>query len=953
MSLRFAAPLLLLLGLPLVFLVLVRMRTLPKAHAGPRRRVIQILLVLASLCAALALARLEWGTSLDRMAVVFALDRSRSVERGGEDGGAEALAGAREGTEAMRGDDIAGLVVFGAESATEVIPQRVPELGRSHASVARDGTDIGSALRRALAELPADYAGRIVLVSDGVETDGDALAAAQLAAGRGVPIDVVAVEREASAEVAVERVMLPATADPGEPIELRVVTRATRETDVRVRVLRDGAPIAEADTHVASGTDVLTLRDLAGEAGVHRYDVLLEPLDRSADMAPENNEGGAFVRVSGAARAVVVTERPEEATALAAAIARAGLLVEVVPAARMPIDLADMASFDLIVLSDLDARNLLDAQMEALRAYVRDLGGGLLMVGVRDAFGLGGYAYTPVEEALPATFDLRRRRDRASLAMVIAIDKSGSMTVEVSPGVTKLDLANEAAARSALLLSPMDRIAVEHVDTGVTWTLPMTVVERPEAIAATIRGAQPGGGGIYVDVALEAAYARLRDQPTQLRHLLLFSDGSDSEEMNRARSLVSGALRDGITTSIVSMGAGPDSPELEHLSHLGGGRFYIVDDMRELPRIFTQETIEASRSAVVEEAFAPRLGAASPVTDGIDFGSAPALGGYVVMNARERASVLLGAADTDPLLVTWQFGVGRSAVFATDAGAAFGRPWLSWGGYDALFGQLARHLSRSPASADAELFVGIRGSTGSVRVEAIDDGGRFRNYLDLAAVVSAPDGTSTTVPVVQHGPGRYEAVFDASAPGPYLVTVRELADDGTGAMVGSVGVVRSRGDELRGEGTNHELLGRIAGVSGGEVRTDLRRLFVDRPAPTWAYAPLWRSLLMLSIVLLLISVAARRLVLPYAWMDRLRRAPRASSATSDRPAKAASPEVGSKEVVGGKLAPELEAALAAKAAPPESASASPAPDAAPPTPPAASAPSSLAENLLARRKKRK
>ncbi len=948
MSLRFAAPLLLALGVPLVLLTIARLRALPESHQGPRRRVIQALLLLASLTAALAVAQLEWGTRLDRMAVVFALDRSRSVERSGEDGGAEALASAREGARAMAYDDVAGLVVFGAESATEVMCQPSPELSRSHASIARDATDIGGGLRRALAELPADYAGRVVLISDGVETEGDALAAAQLAAGRGIPIDVVAIERTPEAEIAVERVQLPPTADPDEPIELRVVTRATTETDVRVRVLRDGAPIAEADTHVAAGTDVLTLRDLAGEPGVHRYDVLLEPLDVDADAAPENNEGGAFVRVNGASRALIVSERPEEATALLGAIERAGLEVEAVGPARMPIDLAEMASFDLIVLSDLDARNLLDAQMDALRAYVRDLGGGLLMLGVRDAFGLGGYAYTAVEEALPATFDLRRRRDRASLAMVIAIDKSGSMMVEAAPGVTKLDLANEAAARSAMLLSPRDRIGVEHVDTGVTWTLRMTEVTEPGPIASTIRAAQPGGGGIYVDVALEAAYGELRDQPTQLRHLLLFSDGSDSEAMSNARNLVSGALRDGITTSIVSMGAGPDSPELERLARMGGGRFYIVDDMRELPRIFTQETIEASRSAVVEEAFQPLLGAASPITDGIDFGEAPALGGYVVMNSRPRASVLLGATDVDPLLATWQFGVGRSAVFGCDAGAAFARPWLAWGGYDALFGQLARALARTPATADADLHVGITGGAGSVRVEALDASGRFRNHLDLGAVISSPDGSSITVPVVQSGPGRYEADFDASAPGPYLVTVRELNEDGTGEMVGSVGVVRSRGDELRGEGTNHELLARIASVSGGEVRTELRELFVDRPAPTWAYAPLWRPLLMIAMLSLLLSVAARRLVIPDGWQRRLRGARRAPASTST----ASTPSEASPGP-RAPLAPELQASLDATAD-------APAPEAkdvakgatsdAPSTPAKPAAPASLAEHLLARRK---
>lgn len=963
MGLRFAAPWLLLVGLPLVLLVAWRLRSLPRAHAGPRRIVVQALILLALLAATFAVAGLEWGHRLDRMAVVFAIDRSRSVERSAEDGAARAFEEARAATDHMRDDDLAGVVVFGAEAATEVLPRTRPELTRSSASIARDGTDIGAAIRRALADLPAEHSGRIVLVSDGVETDGDALEAAQLAAGRGVTIDVLPVERAPSPEVAVERVQVQPSADPGEPIELRIVTRSTAETDVHVRVLRDGSPIADGDSRIAAGTDVLTLRDLAGEPGVHRYDAIVEPIDAASDGTPENNEAGAFLRVAGASRALVLSERPDEAEALADAIEASGLEVERGDAHLIPVDLPTLAGYDLLVLSDIDARSFTDDQLEAIRSYVRDLGGGLLMVGVRDSFGLGGYAYTPVEEVLPATFDLRRRRDRASLAMVIGIDKSGSMTVAVAPGVIKLDLANEGAARSALLLSPMDYIAVEHVDTAVTWTVPMQPVNDAESIAGRIRHAAPGGGGIYVDVAMEAAYEELRASDAQLRHFLLFSDGSDSEEMNNARRLVASALSDGITTSIVSMGNGPDSPELERLAGIGGGRFYIVDDMNELPRIFTQETIEASRSAVDEDAFAPILGAPSPVTDGIDWASAPTLGGHVVMNVRERATVLLGATAEDPLLCVWQSGVGRSAIFSTDVGASYATAWLAWPGYASLFGQLARHLARAPERSDAELHIAIRGGVGTVRVEAIDDRGRFRNYLDLGAVVSLPGGGSVAVDLAQTGSGRYEATFDASTPGPYLVTVRELDELGGGVLVGTAGLVRTRGDELRGEGTDLELLGRIATITGGEMRTTLTSVFTERPPPAWAYASLWRELVLAAMLLLLLSVAVRRLVVPRELLERIvparlrawmrfqapRAAPVADATTLDalRSAKA-------RATAGRDVAPEIAAARSAtvtEAPPsprrePEAAAPEPAP-----TPVAK--PGSLAENLLERRKKKR
>lgn len=958
------APWLLVAGLACAALVVWRLRQLPRAHAGVRRRVVQGLMGMGVLSAALALGELEWATRRDRLAVVFALDRSRSVERAADGGATRALAGIREAIEEMRSDDRAGIVVFGAEAATEVVPGPAPVIGAVQASIPRDATDLSAAIRRALGELPADFAGRIVLVSDGVETRGDALSAATLAAARGVTIDVLALERAPAPEVAVAQVRLPERADPREPLALRIVTRATRETEVDVRVLRDGEPFVTARTRLGAGDDVLTVRDVADAPGVHRYDVLLDAVDPAHDAARENNTGAALVRVSGGARALVLSDRPEESEALAAALVAAGFEVALRDRATAPSDLGTLAGFDLVVLSDLNARAFTQAGLVQLEAYVRDLGGGLLMLGARDAFGLGGYASTPVEDALPATFDLRKRRDRASLAMVIAIDKSGSMSAQASPGVTKLDLANEAAARSAQLLSPIDHVGVAHVDTEVSWTVPLAPVQDPAGVAARVRRATVGGGGILVDLTLEAAYDALRTEPVQLKHLLLFSDGSDSEEMTRARGLVRDAAAARITTSIVSMGNGPDTPELEQLSRIGGGRFYIVDDLTELPRIFTQETLEASRAAVVEEPTRALPGAPGPVTRGLDLDAAPTLAGYVAMNPRTRAQRLLGATREDPLLLVWQHGLGRSATFAADAGASLTRAWLGWEGYGVLFGQLARDLARAPEQRDARVTTEIRGGRGRVRVEAVDVGGRYRNYLDLSAIVAGPEGRPITVALTQTGAGRYEGAFSADAPGAYLVTVNERER----GLVGSAGAVRAAGDELRGEGTDHAKLAQLAGLTGGRVLRDLRESFGARPAPVYAYAPLWPALVTLALLLLLASVAARRLVLPPALLARVlpaRLHARLVGKSGKVGAKhdkevvmsspGAVPRAASPARSDAEHAPPVDALVGRSTAPTSSSPAAPddAPQRDAPAPPQGpAAPASLAERLLERRKKR-
>ncbi len=942
---RFASPWLLAPALILWALIVWRVRLLPRIYGG-RRRWIQGAIVLGGLAAALAVGGLEIGHRIDRLAVIYVLDQSRSVAE--SESAREALAQMRAGAGGMEVGDRAGLVVVGAEAATDLLPSPDPPFGAVRATVPRDATDLAAGLRRALADLPAEHAGRIVLISDGVENRGDALDVAAVAAGRGVSIDVLPVERAPAPEVAVERVRVPRTARPGEPIEIRVVTRASRRTPARVRVTRGGATIAEAVTELREGHDLLVLRDEAPDAGVHRYEVLVEPLEEGLDVGRENNEGGAFLRVTGNSRVLVVAAEPPTAAALTRALRASGMTAELVAPSGMPAGLGELAGYDLLVLSDVEARTFTSDQLTMLQSYVRDLGGGLLMAGARDSFGLGGYTGTPVEDALPARFDLRQRRDRVSLAMVIAIDKSGSMMMAAGGGRTKLDLANEAAARSALLLSAADRVGVMHVDTAVTWTQAMVSVDDPEAIASRVRAAQPGGGGIDVDVAMEASFDALRGEQTQLKHFLLFSDGSDSQQLAGTREMVRRALRDNITTSIVSMGNGVYTPELEHLSRLGEGRFYIVEDLNELPRIFTQETIEASRAALVQEPFEATPAAPSPVLRGIDFGGAPPLGGYSVVDPKGRAEILLRAKDEDPLLAVWQHGVGRSAVFTTDVGAELGRPWLGWAGYGVLFDQLGRSLARSPERSDAQVSLDIRGGVGRVRVEAVDQEGRYRNYLDLGGTVAGPGGESLEVELRQTGAGRYEGTFDANAPGPYLVTV----GNGEGGLVGSAGSIRPSGEELRGEGTNHALLAQLAALTGGEVREGLGAVFRDRPPAAWAHDPMWPWLLMATLLLMLLSVAMRRLVLPEGLGARLRHPFSRKKRRRKRAKKrGAAPMKAPEAREAGAVADEVARVASAEGRAEEREQMSEPPDSEPP-PPKEPQPSSLAEQLLAKKKKR-
>ena len=855
---RFGHPLASLLVAATGLFVAWRLALLPARMSASRRSLVTWLVALSCVAAAFAVTAPELGSPLDRTTIVLAIDRSRSIELvpSADKRIATELQLAERG---MHEDDRIGTVVFGADAVTEDPPRPKSDLPPpQRIDVGRDGTDVEAAIRRAMAELPTDTSGRIVLITDGVQTRGDALAAAALAVAANVPIDVVPLDQKVVPDVRVVSVRAPTHADEGEALDLRVVTSSASPAEIDVRVKRDGQPIHQGRVRIGEGEDVLHLREVAAEPGLHRYDVEVSAVDPALDGAPEDNAGSTFVRVRGPSLALVLEGDAGKGAPLARALEAAGFKVSQAGTNGVPADVGGLASFDLVVLSDVRASDLAPIQIEALASYTKDLGGGLLLMGGDRSFGPGGYARTPLEDVSPVAFDLKEEKRRASLAEVIAIDYSGSMAMTVG-GKTKLALANEAAARSASLLGPGDRIGVEHVDDRVAWTIPLGPVTDVDAIASKIRAVDVGGGGIYTDIALKAAYDALVKESVNLKHVLLFADGADAEQLTGCRALVKTAYERGITTSVISLGRGSDTAELEVLSKIGNGRFYLIDDATKLPAVFTQETILASKGAIKEETF--RAGVRAPMagTRGIDFEGAPPLDGYVITVPKARATVGLTALEGDPLLAAWSVGIGRSAAFTSDFKDRWGYRWLQWAGAMKVFGQVGRDTARKADDPRVRLESDTSSGELHLRADVIGDDGRAQTFRRLTVHVAGPDGFSRDVALEAVGAGRYAARVPLSRPGTYVSTAR---DDLSGDAVGTTGAVLTAGEELRPTGTDRALLTRIATMTGGQVRDTLAGIYDERGARRFAYTPLSAPLALIAAVAMVLGVGARRLGTP-------------------------------------------------------------------------------------------
>jgi Ca-activated chloride channel family protein len=871
-----------LLAIPMAVLLLwlsFRLARLTQRRTWARAFGMALLTGAAASACAFAVIGVELGHKLDRLTVIVAIDRSRSIDLvpSAESRINLELTVAEQG---MRDGDRIGSLAFAADAMVEDPLREKGHLpAPQRAELARDGTDLGAAIRRGLAEVPPDSAARIVLLSDGVSTRGDAMGEAALAAAAGVRIDVVPLDQRKLEDIRVVTVSAGGRASEGEAIDLRVVTASAHDAEVELRIYRDGQLIRQGDVSIAAGEDVVHLREVASEPGLHRYDVELSAKDQHQDEAAEDNRGSAFVRVSGEASALVLERDKALAAPLVHALTSAAFKVHTGDATQVPSDAAGFAIYDLVVLSDISAVDLAPEQIAALASYVRDLGGGLLLMGGDRSLGPGGYGKTPLEEISPVSFDIKQERRRASLAEVIVVDYSGSMGAAVG-SQTKLDLANEAAVRSMDLLGAGDRLGVMHVDTAAQWTIPLGEIKDKERMAKTVRAVGVGGGGIYVDLSLQTGYAALAKESVQLKHLLLFADGSDAEERTRAFSLVSGAKTRGITTSVVALGKGPDVADLERMSKLGDGRFYLIEDATRLPAVFAQETVLAARSAINEVPFRPAVAAQSPVLRGVELGQAPNLTGYVVTIPKGRAQVSLTGPENDPILASWSVGVGRSAVFTSDYKDRWGQAWTGWSGAERLFGQLGRDLARHAENPRVRLEADTTGGELRLRASVTDEHGRSESLRRLVAKVTAPDGSASSIPLDAVGAGLYSATVPATRPGAYVAS---LVDEQTQVLEATTGAVLTLGDELRPTGTDRGLLRRIAEQSGGKMRDTLAGIFLDRDAERFAYTSLSPWLLCIAAFGLLLAVSMRRLSLP-DWFERAPLAavvPRAANANAN------------------------------------------------------------------------
>lgn len=866
MSLEFARPLLLLLLPAYIALIYLIDRRGGRRSRRIKHRVARVMRCLLTCLCVLALAAPSVVLPGGQQAVWILADASASA-RGMQDQMTQSVRTALENKDASVN---AGVIAFGGNAMVEKPLAQDGTYNGVTTAVDAQASDLSSALTLASALLPEDAQGRIVVLSDGATED--VRAAAQQLAARGVTVDFQSFSGDALPDAQISQLNVPSRVYQGQSFTVTVQVTANHDTAGTLVLYQNRTPVSSREVTLRRGDNTFTFRDTAADTGVVTYEARLIS---EGDSCAQNDSMGGYVYVQGAPKLLLVEGRQGEGSEMAAMLSAAAMQYETVLPAQLPYDAEQLRQYDGVVLVNVDYDAADEEQWAALDSAVRVLGRGLTVIGGDSSYALGGYRGSKLEEMLPVTIDVRNKLDLPSLALMLVIDKSGSMSDGMF-GTTRLELAKEAAMRAAEVLTPNDQVGVIAFDDAAKWVVNLQKAEDVEAIQNQIGTIRPGGGTAFFTALYEATYALMNAQAQQ-KHIIFLTDGEAGD--TGYLQLCDIMQQNDITLTTVAVGSGADQATLRTLAQQGGGRAYAANEFDNLPKIFTKETYLVSGSYVQNRTFTPVITEQSALTD---FEGFPQLSGYLAATEKSLATVSLMSDREDPILAWWQYGAGRVVAFMADSRGAWTSEFLQWDQAAAFYGGMAA-FTLPGEEREGQLTTERQGDALRIVYTAPEDA---QTGLSTSVTALLPDGTQTQLALQESAPGVYEGEIAAAQLGAYALRVEQRDESGELQRVMEGGAVNGYSGEYDLRSQNAEsTLPYLSALTGGRVITDSAEMLKATNAVVRARRDLTQPLLWALMVLLLCDIALRRL----SWDVALERYLNARRAARQQPPRREKP----------------------------------------------------------------
>ncbi len=815
-------------------------------------------------------------------------------------------------------DDKIGEISFQQDALIDALPNTHLVLGGSKAIRPMcTGTDIAAAIQLGLATMQKDSMHRLLLISDGNPTLGDLDSAKNAAIAAHVPIDVMPLHYDVQHEVMMDKMVAPAWKRRNEPFKIEIILKSTNTFAVtgKLTVTDQGTPLevdpgvqkrlvtipAGTPDHPAEIREEVKIPAYLN-SGVHQFHASFDTDQPGAnvsvngqsaspgagaqvDTLSSNNGGDAFTYVYGKGRILYVDNVPDgRGNILSDALKEEGVEIDDtdhIPPEQFPTSQIKLQDYDAVILANVPygPGGLTDEQQKSLASYVHDSGGGLLMIGGPQAFGAGGWEGKKLEEVLPVDMDIPATRQIPKGALVLVMH-----SCEIHAGANYL--GEQCAIKAIETLSAQDEIGIVSFSWGgggSQWDFPLAQKGDGSKPIAAAKQMQVGDMPSFEDsmsVALHGGGGNkgLIDSDAKQKHVIIISDGDPG---GPSPALIAEYQAAQVSVSTVTVDPHDPSqvaPTLKDIADELKGKYYgpvltTSANGAVLPQIFVKEATVVRRSLISESAEGipvTRLPSSSDMVKGIG-NTLPMVKGLVLTSRKNSPTVqmpIVAGKNHDPLLASWQTGLGRAAVFTSDANNQWGVWWESSPDYNKFWAQVVRGVARPPMSNKFDVSISQEGNKGHIVVDSRDKDTGFMNFLNIAGSVSQPDpnNPAADLHLVQTGPGRYEGDFNMNDPGTYVSVLRYKDQNGEEGFLPVSGIAMNQSPELRDLKSNDALMKDIAETTGGRVLpafdAQQANLFDrDKLPPAISSLPIWDRLIPFLIALILIDVAARRI----AW----------------------------------------------------------------------------------------
>ncbi len=700
------------------------------------------------------------------------------------------------------------------------------------------GTDIEAAVRDATSALPAGMVPRIALISDGKENHGSVTRAAWQARQLGIPIDTYPLEGRPRPALRLDQVRLPALVFSGERFAIDLAIESPKAAKASVELTAEGKPLGKSEVQLEQGSNMVRLNANIASTGA----VELAGGVKAEGLGEVRFAQSVALRRP---RMLYLSQDPANAETHFMKTLEAAQF-DVQKSAVMPDGPLD--PYQVIVLNNWDLEGIFPTRKNDIEAFVQQGGGLLVIGGEKNMYAENKQFEDALDRSLPAK--LAPPRSPEGTCVVLIVDKSSSMEGK------KMELARLAAIGVVENLRPIDLVGVLMFDNSFQWAVPIRKAEDRPLIKRLIAGITPDGG-TQIAPALTESYRRIVPVTATFKHVVLLTDGISEE--GDSISLAKEAAAQKVTISTVGLGQDVNRGYLEKVASFAKGKSYFLSDPSGLEQILLRDVMEHTGSTAIEKPLTPVVMKQAEILDGVQIESAPALKGYVRFISKPSADTVLTMERKDPLFARWQYGLGRSAVFTSDAKARWAADWVGWAGYDKFWANVLRDLLPHAQPVEASL------SFDSASGELVANYQLSRQVPEPAKLpdlfVFGPNGLRKAMTLKKVAHGSYRATVHAGDQ-QGLLRVRPLEDS---RAFPEVGYYRQE-EELTDYGSNPELLAKISEYTGGRFQPSPSSLFDSGGKSVPSSVTLWPGLLGAAVLLNIGELLNRKWKGLMAWL---------------------------------------------------------------------------------------